>query len=125
MTPGTRRIPAVPGGQGPRADLVSSRPGVAILVASCVASERFRCVLLPLCNSLESFPQERFALERFPLERFPLERFPLESFALESFSEKNLFPWKVLRWKVFPFQRKVFDSFFGRSNRSSGTPETP
>jgi hypothetical protein len=25
MTPGTRRIPAVPGGQGPRADLIEAR----------------------------------------------------------------------------------------------------
>ena len=25
MTPGTRRIPAIPGGQGPRADLVETR----------------------------------------------------------------------------------------------------
>ncbi len=52
----------------------SWRPGVAILVACCVVSERFQCVLIPL----SLFPGK--------FKVFPWE----------------VFPWKVFPWKVFP-----------------------
>ena len=84
MTPGTRRIPAVPGGQGPRADLVEA-------LGSDPRRILRRQRTLSVCPSpafpipLERFPLERFPLESFPLESFVLERFPLESFPLESF----------------------------------------
>ena len=85
MTPRIRRIPAVPSGQGPRADLVEARgsdPRRFLRRQRTLSVCPFPAFPIPL----ESFPLESFPLESFPLESFALESFALESFALESFA---------------------------------------
>ena len=74
MTPRIRRIPAVPSGHAPRADLVEARGSDPRRILR-------RQRTLSVCPS-PAFP---IPLESFPLESFPLENFPLESFPLESF----------------------------------------
>ncbi len=86
MTPRIRRIPAVPGGHAPRADLVEARGSDPrrILRRQRTLSV---CPSLAFPIPLESFPLESFPsfpLESFPLESFALERFALECFPLES-----------------------------------------
>ena len=90
MTPRIRRIPAVPGGHAPRADLVEARgsdPRRFLRRQRTLSVCPFPAFLIPLESfPLESFPLESFALESFALESFALESFALESFALESFA---------------------------------------
>ena len=119
MTPGTRRIPAIPGGQGPRADLVEAR-------GSDPRSILRRQRTLSVCPSpafpfpWKDVPWKVFPLERFPLESFSLESFPLESFPLESFPLESFCPGKFSPGKFLTFFLQVKPEL-----RESGTPETP
>jgi hypothetical protein len=79
MTPRISRIPAVPGGCAPRADLVEA-------LGSDPRRMLRRRRTLSVCPSpVFPIPLESFPLESFPLESFPLKSFALESFPLESF----------------------------------------
>ncbi len=105
MTPGTRRIQAVQGGQGPRADLVEARGNDPRRILR-------RQRTLSVCPSLAfPFPWKVFPWKVFPLESFPLENFPLESFSLESFCPGKCFPWKV------------FDFFLAGQTGAPGPPK--
>ncbi len=91
MTPGTRRIPAVPGGQVPRADLVKAQGSDPRRIL-----RRQRTLLV--CPS-PAFP---FPWKVFPWKVFPWKVFPWKGFPWKGFPWKG-FPWKVLPWKVFDF----------------------
>ncbi len=104
MTPRICRIPAVPSGQGPRADLVEAR-----------GSDPQR--ILRRQRTLSVCPSPAFPI---PLESFPLESVPLESFPWK------VFPWKVFLWKVFPwkvFPWKVFDFYLAGQTGAPGPPK--
>ncbi len=98
MTPGTRRIPAVPGGHGARADLVEARGSDPRRIL------RRQQTLLVCPSPAFSFPWKVFPWKVFPLESFPLESFLLESFPLESFPLESFSPGKFLTcfWQVKP-----------------------
>ncbi len=93
MTPETRRIPAVPGGQGPRADLVEARDSNPRRIL------RRQRTLLVCPSPAFPFPFKVFPWKDFPLESFPLESFPLEKFPLGSFSPGKFF---TFFWQVEP-----------------------